>query len=196
MTLIAERLAAHAGARRSQGRRTRCGPERCTCSTLERRRRDVRRLIGLVSVIAVLVPAALGSAVSPAAPLLGVEWVSGDAQLMRLDPSSLLPVGPRLSVGTHLQGWSTSADGRTLVLADERGELLFVDTGTLRRAGTHTLPDGPNVVATAWLGSRLVAIDENLDAVDVTVIGARQRVVHARTFTSSFLASRSTPRSV
>jgi hypothetical protein len=154
------------------------------------------RLIGLVAVIAVLAPAALGGAASPPAPLLGVAWAAGNAQLTRLDPSSLLPVGPRLSVGTHTQGWSTSSDGRMLVLADERGELLFVDAHTLRRAGTHTLPREPNVVATAWLGSRLVAVDENLDAVDVTVIDARHRVVHARTFTSSFLASGHTATSV
>jgi hypothetical protein len=84
------------------------------------------------------------------------------AYLVRADTTTLRPLkGPRLMVAGHSGGASFSPDGRLLALGDNGGgEVWLVDTRRMRLAGRVSADEYGDVVETAWLGGRLLAVVE------------------------------------
>jgi hypothetical protein len=100
----------------------------------------------------------------PATPhsLLAFCQTRDSSQLVRVDAKTLHPLrGPRLMVTGHSSGWSISPDRRLLALGDNGGgEVWLVDTRRLRLEGRISAAAYGNVVATAWIDGRLLAITE------------------------------------
>jgi hypothetical protein len=120
------------------------------------------------------------------APLLGFAPAGGySSALVRLDPQTLKRAGRGYVVtGDYTFGWSFSPDRSRLVLGDQSGDLLLVDTRRLRalgvvRTGIHEL-----VQATQWVGRRQVvaAVGSccSLGATTVVAVDTVKRKVLAR----------------
>jgi hypothetical protein len=100
----------------------------------------------------------------PATPhsLLAFRQTRDSNHLIRVDAKTLRALrGPQLMVTGHSSGWSISPDRRLLALGDTGGgEVWLVNTRSLRLQDRISAADYGNVVATAWIDGRLLAVTE------------------------------------
>jgi hypothetical protein len=122
-------------------------------------------LLGLAVGLA-LVSGAAGAPAKSAPPLYGLLERAGHDDLVRLDPSTLRPVGRRLDVGEYRTAWAFSPDRSKLALG-------WSYTATLGRVGAVRIVDlrrwrSERVIplhgelsslqAASWVGDRLVLL--------------------------------------
>jgi hypothetical protein len=122
-------------------------------------------MLGL-AISVVLVAGAAGAPAKTAPPLYGLLERAGHDDLVRLDPSTLRPVGRRLDVGEYRTAWAFSPDRSKLALG-------WSYTATLGRVGAVRIVDlrrwrSERVIplhgelsslqAASWVGDRLVLL--------------------------------------
>jgi hypothetical protein len=104
-------------------------------------------------------PRPLGLWVAKPKTVLALEWNRDTAYLVRADARTLRPIrGQRLPLAQHAYGASFSPDGRLVALGGDTGDVWLVDTRRLRVTGSVGAEGSGHVVATAWIGGRLVAV--------------------------------------
>jgi hypothetical protein len=127
----------------------------------------MRKALVAVSLVA-LIPLAAVALARPEPPswrlklgatvpqsVLGIQNTRKRTRLLRVDSRTLEPLsGPRLIPGS---GSSFSPDGSRLAFGDRFGEVSIVDALGLRVVGKISADYG-QVVATAWLGGRVLAV--------------------------------------
>jgi hypothetical protein len=90
--------------------------------------------------------------------VLGIQNTRNRTRLLRVDARTLKPLpGPRLIPGS---GSSFSPDGSRLAFGDSFGQVSIVDAGRLRVVRKISAADDGQIVATAWLGGRVLAVVE------------------------------------
>jgi hypothetical protein len=143
--------------------------------------RIVAIVVALLTLAAVgaSAPAARPGAASP--PLLAAVWFGEDAQLARLDPSTLDPAGPRLSLG-HFGAWVLSPAGDRLAVGRvSPAGVRLVDTGRMARLGMVKLAPSGTVTRIAWLRpNRLVAVYAHYDGSWIAWVDTQARRVLKR----------------
>jgi hypothetical protein len=92
--------------------------------------------------------------------VLALQWKGDTAYLVRADARTLRPLrGQRLPIAGHWLGPSFSPDGKLLALGgDGDAAVWLVDTRRLRLVGSVAAEGYGNVVETAWISGRLVAV--------------------------------------
>jgi hypothetical protein len=126
----------------------------------------VRRLLLVLAAGLALVSGAAGAPVKEPAPLYGLLERAGRDDLVRLDRSTLRPLGQRLDVGEYRTAWAFSPDRSKLALG-------WSYTATLGRVGAVRIVDlrrwrSERVIplhgelsslqAASWVGDRLVLL--------------------------------------
>lgn len=150
----------------------------------------MRGLLLGFAIAAVLVAGAAGAPAKTAPPLYGLLERAGYDDLVRLDPSTLRPVGKRLDVGEYRTAWAFSPDRSKLALG-------WSYTATLGRVGAVRIVDlrrwrSERVIplhgelsslqAASWVGDRLVLLVSYPRDSDVIALDARSgRVLGRRT---------------
>lgn len=122
-----------------------------------------------------------GPATIPGPPL-GIVWKlrAPDAVLTRLDPATLAPSQPRLTIGRTVSAWGYDPAHRWLVLATDGTTLRFVDVEKMRLLGSVRLSrQGRSVTYLRWVvPNRFVAVYPRVGGgVEVAWIDAAQRRV-------------------
>jgi hypothetical protein len=127
----------------------------------------MRKALVAVSLVA-LVPFAAAALARPEPPswrlklgatvprsVLGIQNTRKQSRLLRVDARTLKPLpGPSVIPGS---GSSFSPDGSRLSFGDRFGEVSIVDALRLRVVGKISADYG-QIVATAWLGGRVLAV--------------------------------------
>ena len=141
----------------------------------------VWRLVAVLVAGLVLASAAAGAPTKQGAPLYGLLERAGHDDLVRLDPSTLRPVGERLDVGEYRTAWAFSPDRSKLALG-------WSYTATLGRVGAVRIVDlhrwrSEQVIplhgelsslqAVSWVGDRLVLLVSSPRESDVIALDAR-----------------------
>jgi hypothetical protein len=143
------------------------------------------RSVAILAALLVLVgaPAAAPATRSDAAsaPVLGVVWNGEDAQLARLDPSTLEPAADRLSMG-RFGAWALSpARDRLAVGRTSPAAVRLVDVVRMARLGTVKLAPSGSVTRIDWLRpNRLVAVYAHFDGSWIAWVDTRARRVVKR----------------
>lgn len=128
---------------------------------------------------------------APANALLGVVWAPSiswgfrGGELVRLDPRTLAPLGPRLSLSRYVSfAWSLSPDRSKLVFGGLAPSLRFVDARRVHRLGDVELGGRGTVIATSWpLPGRVLAVVQRPFAegeVRLVLVDAASRRVFGR----------------
>lgn len=141
------------------------------------------RLLALgVAVVALAGPSGASGKVGD---LYGLRYGAKMSLLVPYDPVRLVPSGPAIRIGHFAQGWSLSRDRSRFVAAAgwrvTRGEpagLRFVDLARGRVEGTLRLPgELRRVVATAWVGGRVLAVVSGASSTAVYSVNPDTRAV-------------------
>jgi hypothetical protein len=138
------------------------------------------RFVAVVALAAVAAAPAASRATRPFAPakestppLVGIVWKGKKAELARLDPATLAPLGRGVPAGRPFPAWSFSPDGRRLAFGGEGlVTVRIVDVGEMSLLASLKLSGAGSVTHVAWLapdrllvlhsrpdGARLVWID-------------------------------------
>jgi hypothetical protein len=130
----------------------------------------MRKALVAISLVAVVALAAVALARPEPRPwrmklpapvphsVLGIQNTRERTRLLRVDARTLKPLpGPRLIPGS---GSSFSPDGSRLAFGDRFGQVSIVDARRLRLVGKISAADYGQIVATAWLGGRVLAVME------------------------------------
>jgi hypothetical protein len=134
-----------------------------------------------------------GQAGQRVALVLGISWEGQRAELVRVDPRSLRPIGREtVRLGRHAGSRTFAPDGSRLALgtAEDPARLRVIDLEQMRALGDVGLGRG-SVEAVAWLSpKRLVAAIEtpNSGLVLATVDPAARRVLGRRALEGSISA--------
>jgi hypothetical protein len=143
------------------------------------------RFVAILAALLVLAGAQASAPLSRSSaastPLLGVVWSGRDAQVTRLDPSTLRPAGARVSVG-QFGAWAHSpARDRLAVGRTSPAAIRLVDVVRLKLLGTVRLAPSGSVTRIAWLRpNRLVAVYAHFDGSWIAWVDTRAHRVLKR----------------